>query len=149
MNKRLRKFQSTHPCRVRRSWASTRTITAYFNPRTRVGCDPRRRRKSHKHLFQSTHPCRVRRYIPQGVAVGIKFQSTHPCRVRLKMVLLALLKLAFQSTHPCRVRLVDTVYTDPPYDFNPRTRVGCDRALLPEWRPVSDFNPRTRVGCDR
>ena len=32
--------------------------------------------------------------------------------------------------------------------FNPRTRVGCDRADYAKADPLPHFNPRTRVGCD-
>ena len=35
-----------------------------------------------------------------------------------------------------------------PYDFNPRTPVGCDRRFRSRlWLPTN-FNPRTPVGCD-
>ena len=34
------------------------------------------------------------------------------------------------------------------YNFNPRTRVGCDRAARRKNLWPSYFNPRTRVGCD-
>ena len=33
-------------------------------------------------------------------------------------------------------------------DFNPRTRVGCDRWKIDMVTRIEDFNPRTRVGCD-
>ena len=32
--------------------------------------------------------------------------------------------------------------------FNPRTRMGCDIALLKIVRMLRNFNPRTRMGCD-
>ena len=32
--------------------------------------------------------------------------------------------------------------------FNPRTREGCDRALLGDDMGLGSFNPRTREGCD-
>ncbi|HFU4085308.1 TPA: hypothetical protein ACGO7S_000283 [Streptococcus suis] len=43
----------------------------------------------------------------------------------------------------CEIELYDV------YDFNPRTRVGCDSNLLYDCLDYSNFNPRTRVGCDR
>ena len=33
--------------------------------------------------------------------------------------------------------------------FNPRTRVGCDKAVQADFRTEGSFNPRTRVGCDQ
>ena len=33
-------------------------------------------------------------------------------------------------------------------DFNPRTRVGCDKRCVLAAAKRSNFNPRTRVGCD-
>ena len=56
---------------------------------------------------------------------------------------------AFQSTHPRGVRLGETQFSRRvSYDFNPRTREGCDgrRSRRPSFR--SHFNPRTREGCD-
>ena len=35
----MKEFQSTHPCRVRRSWIYYYWANSDFNPRTRVGCD--------------------------------------------------------------------------------------------------------------
>ena len=38
----------------------------------------------------------------------------------------------------------------PKYDFNPRTREGCDLRLRKRWEMIrDDFNPRTREGCDQ
>ena len=37
----------------------------------------------------------------------------------------------------------------PKYDFNPRTREGCDLRLRKRWEMIrDDFNPRNREGCD-
>ena len=55
----------------------------------------------------------------------------------------------FQSTHPHGVRL--SLGCRPPGRagyFNPRTRMGCDRAFNSSIIRFLDFNPRTRVGCD-
>ena len=32
--------------------------------------------------------------------------------------------------------------------FNPHTREGCDRSMLPSGSTTSYFNPHTREGCD-
>ena len=32
--------------------------------------------------------------------------------------------------------------------FNPRTHIGCDRALVAVLRDAGGFNPRTHIGCD-
>ena len=40
------------------------------------------------------------------------------------------------------------VTVDGQTDFNPRTRVGCDRKMRRSTGIRNDFNPRTRVGCD-
>ena len=55
----------------------------------------------------------------------------------------------FQSTHPRGVRRngFSSRY-HVGYDFNPRTRVGCDRSTTVSPAASSNFNPRTRVGCD-
>ena len=34
--------------------------------------------------------------------------------------------MLFQSTHPCRVRHNEVNIPGTEYNFNPRTRVGCD-----------------------
>ena len=97
------RFQSTHPCGVRRTWGVNRagvTVSIHapvwgatlarcngydrrgFNPRTRVGCD--------LHITPANQQT--------------KFQSTHPCGVRRR-----------QHCKRCSY-----------HRFNPRTRVGCD-----------------------
>ena len=35
------------------------------------------------------------------------------------------------------------------YDFNPRTREGCDVRKSYLWQCGQNFNPRTREGCDK
>ena len=99
-----------------------------FNPRTRVGCDPRSALNSAPWAkFQSTHPRGVRQARhSQRRPVG-QFQSTHPRGVR---------------------RSRGSVSSTASACFNPRTRVGCDLAKSPASRRQRCFNPRTRVGCD-
>ena len=102
---------------------------AYFNPRTREGCDiiPLAFQTQHQ-LFQSTHPRRVRRAEWVEIIAELLFQSTHPRRVRLALQLSTLGILLFQSTHPRRVRLSAGNAVNQKNNFNPRTREGCDRS---------------------
>ena len=122
------RFQSTHPCGVRRYHSHSRTIGRCFNPRTRVGCDSRR------HILPASCTCfnpRTRVGCDQlcvnNLTEPLPFQSTHPCGVRL-MILRSIFYLLvsihapvwgatliitradsycwFQSTHPCGVRLM-------------------------------------------
>ena len=124
----LRRFQSTHPRRVR-------PIVAHDI----VRCS----------WFQSTHPRRVRPAPCNYILCGRKFQSTHPRRVRLcstkqsattirfnprthvgcdlPMPTLTSFSAPFQSTHPRRVRRRFATNDIGPLSFNPRTHVGCDR----------------------
>ena len=121
------KFQSTHPCGVRRAdellklgavevsihapvWGATgfnqwQICPACFNPRTRVGCDS------------------DRSYRPIAL---LAFQSTHPCGVRRSLKTVSERLLMFQSTHPCGVRPRGCHLLAMFASFNPRTRVGCD-----------------------
>ncbi len=54
----------------------------------------------------------------------------------------------FQSTHPRGVRLMYYTQRMEGLNFNPRTRVGCDKFTRRSTRIDLYFNPRTRVGCD-
>ena len=121
----------------------------YFNPRTRVGCDP-----PWKIDYQTTS----------------RFQSTHPCGVR--QIFLPKQTQLYNFNPRTRVGCDKTrcIGKSPKTNFNPRTRVGCDRHQLPfpgrniisihapVWGATpcghqsivncTNFNPRTRVGCD-
>ena len=125
--------------------------SACFNPRTRVGCDLSRRPSEHANTrFQSTHPRGVRLARsapgPDGSGVSIHAPAWGATRLGRPLLLLG-------------------------YCFNPRTRVGCDLSRhvrhgrgrevsihAPAWGAtgsarrrgtgLSCFNPRTRVGCD-
>ena len=124
-------FQSTHPRGVRQrratccppSWTS-------FNPRTRVGCDlaPGLQQNT-QHRFQSTHPRGVRLLPADDLGAVVKVSIHAP---------------AWGATWS-----VPASSGGSGGGFNPRTRVGCDRAARspPRW-PLASFNPRTRVGCD-
>ena len=100
---------------------------ASFNPRTRTGCDTR---------------------VGITFSEAEEFQSTHPYRVRLKLGLHSFEERAFQSTHPYRVRPISKDHKDFIKSFNPRTRTGCDSAVLWGVAIFISFNPRTRTGCD-
>ena len=62
------KFQSTHPRGVRQAPPDDRNrLDRCFNPRTRVGCDERKRQFSGAaKMFQSTHPRGVRHPLLQA-----------------------------------------------------------------------------------
>ena len=78
-----KKFQSTHPRRVR--------PTLYLHHRW-------------QEIFQSTHPRRVRPSTTQKKPQNKIFQSTHPRRVRRVCPISDFVVIIFQSTHPRRVR---------------------------------------------
>ena len=80
------KFQSTHPCGVRKDDCTV--VAAYM-------------------MFQSTHPCGVRKKFDLIGDRSKVFQSTHPCGVRTDNVLGYEHDSTFQSTHPCGVRTVN------------------------------------------
>ena len=99
----------------------------YFNPRTRMGCDDFLPLKVHS-IFISIH----------APAWGAT-QNDRPGRN----------PTGFQSTHPHGVRHPHEVIKKTRFeDFNPRTRMGCDKNSGPQQMPEPYFNPRTRMGCD-
>ena len=130
---RAAKFQSTHPCGVRRESNQYQPLRISFNPRTRVGCDWRILRKW-RYLRSFNPRTRVgcdrsveafnsllARFNPRTrvgcdhtlshTAVGVRFQSTHPCGVRLDFTIISLAIIKFQSTHPCGVRPVSSSFS--------------------------------------
>ena len=164
------RFQSTHPRGVRRAIMTRQEIEDNFNPRTHVGCDPK---KSGADTYV------------------LKFQSTHPRGVRRLNSAIGTDSFLFQSTHPRGVRRPVHDQDQAGDHFNPRTHVGCDSLIAkppcfyqnsihaPTWgatniekgtetphlfqsthprgvrHPIymlstslSYFNPRTHVGCD-
>ena len=145
-------------------------LKIYFNPRTHVGCDLRRRiirldsinfnPRTHvecddnnirgsKTMLISIHAPTwgATRPLDERIAEFI-FQSTHPRGVRHHNAILDGYMSRFQSTHPRGVRLTTTPMTSPPSDFNPRTHVGCDLQKFAVPLQCQHFNPRTHVGCD-
>ena len=121
------KFQSTHPCGVRRE--------LWLNANKLIG-------------FQSTHPCGVRPYISCAFLVirvsihapvwGATLQIVTSGKFVMVSIhapvwgatILAKFGISFwgfQSTHPCGVRQMRYNVIFSKLCFNPRTRVGCDR----------------------
>ena len=113
-----------------------------FNPRTRVGCDSCRNLASLYSLkFQSTHPGGVRRRSGWYIYTLQQFQSTHPGGVRLYIPRSSGPRARFQSTHPGGVRQgigISSVFFAR--DFNPRTRVGCDLVMQQEPAPPAPIS---------
>ena len=104
------------------------------------------------------------------IITNYRFQSTHPRGVRRAVSAARGYQKGFQSTHPRGVRPSFLFPQKGHVNFNPRTHVGCDRAVpgdrgqhlisihAPTWGATvltviwsfsGDFNPRTHVGCDR
>ena len=103
-------------------------ILYHFNPRTRVGCDCGTNLNRNADFLISIHApgwgATQSGYHPDGQRI---FQSTHPGGVRHAFPCLAVGKTLFQSTHPGGVRRNLIRNTIRKINFNPRTRVGCDR----------------------
>ena len=109
--------------------AAFRSLWRYFNPRTRVGCDQLLssivKRLS---LFQSTHPRGVRHQKSFGKPVPFRFQSTHPRGVRRGWAIADIQMKKISIHAPAWGATWETCPTGGcAADFNPRTRVGCDR----------------------
>ena len=124
-------------------------------------------------MFQSTHPRGVRLVVWWRMKrVSRMFQSTHPRGVRRQADLAGRMG-ARVSIHAPAWGATErwSFWTLAQPGFNPRTRVGCDKAKVRTgpWakmfqsthprgvRPLPNglpgrrsrcFNPRTRVGCD-
>ena len=148
---------------------------AYFNPRTRAGCDMDYTLRYRLIADISIHApvlgatALYRKFAKEQVL----FQSTHPCWVRrrsssrrIRTAVISIHAPVLGATCPG-----DLVRRGRCH-FNPRTRAGCDRGNLAKaWEgyiisihaPVlgatsrlsvcsrctsRNFNPRTRAGCD-
>ena len=123
------------------------------------------------HPFQSTHPHGVRLAAKATVTAFVVISIHAPAWGATRKALSQNRSVQFQSTHPHGVRLKPVwpfLQMDP--NFNPRTRMGCDRFReadtramaisihAPAWGATPDrsqrlarpayFNPRTRMGCD-
>ena len=76
-------FQSTLPCRERQHFSYRTTEDEYFNPRSRAGSDCASPVPAFRpSVFQSTLPCRERLGSEQRMITYEVFQSTLPCRER-------------------------------------------------------------------
>ena len=103
-------FQSTHPWRVRPLiFLDHVELGIYFNPRTREGCD--------------SLQCEFWNQLSQiSIHAPVKGATS-------KTILLCIHWQIFQSTHPWRVRRIVFAFSFPVHwNFNPRTREGCDTA---------------------
>ena len=142
-----------------------------FNPRTHMGCDTIKLRKSK--VLGSFNP---RTHMGCDLTIVSLMRrekvSIHaPTWGATQSLLLSLSKSKFQSTHPHGVRplsLHDASYT---HCFNPRTHMGCDDlahvgidrnllfqsthphgvrlSIFGDTSSNTCFNPRTHMGCDR
>ncbi len=111
------------------SWC-TSIISQHFNPRSRVGSDGGWQRKMSGIVwFQSTLPRRERLDWQSKMPIGWEFQSTLPRRERLSVRRIMLSTREFQSTLPRRERLHFSATSHSSENFNPRSRVGSDGAL--------------------
>ena len=121
----LRWFQSTHPRGVRPLLLMIRSSDTSFNPRTRVGCDCFLRIQTTYMLVSIHAPAWGATVAKTSILVG---------------------EMAFQSTHPRGVRPPAKTWRHPhPASFNPRTRVGCDKAIqtgLDVLREFQSTHPR-------
>ena len=145
----------------------------HFNPRTHVGCDHAAGAQSLSLILISIHAPTWGATVEttSNLSGYPEFQSTHPRGVRPSSSLCnSLQALIFQSTHPRGVRQQYADQLAAPFNFNPRTHVGCDAEACKEVRAafefqsthprgvrryfaassveISYFNPRTHVGCD-
>ena len=136
----------------------------YFNPRTRMGCDSARRtREQWQKLFQSTHPHGVRPELPirmyrwrcnfnPRTRMGCDFTSLvdfllpspisihAPAWGATSSDSFSSADFVFQSTHPHGVRharVLSGVRRNQ--NFNPRTRMGCDKRALTKVQKMLGF----------
>ena len=112
------KFQSTHPRRVRLYEIHTCVIIKCFNPRTHVGCDSRSSGFRYENLRFNprTHVGCDLRTCP-APSRRCWFQSTHPRRVRPFALHCFDKGRKFQSTHPRRVRRALFLYNTVKSEF--------------------------------
>ena len=146
-----RRFQSTHPCGVRRErdylemgdWRR-------FNPRTPAGCDHWSRVLGIGAVrFNPRTPAGCDcRYWPDWIS-ALLFQSTHPCGVRHTA------RLPTAGAHGVSIHAPlrgATIGQRRPAGFqrgfNPRTPAGCDLVSSAKGSSHTCFNPRTPAGCD-
>ena len=104
-----------------------------FNPRTRVGCDERKRESfPADEMFQSTHPRGVRREQPVMRQRELSFNPRTRVGCDPSNILTNVAKERVSIHAPAwgatiKKSLPKTAYVG----FNPRTRVGCDHSWVP------------------
>ena len=102
-----------------------------FNPRTRVGCDDQQT-QTMTATEVSIHAPAWGATLVLGVVFQLQaFQSTHPRGVRPCRRAVCRSTHLFQSTHPRGVRPMRIPDRWTHWRFNPRTRVGCDLVVMP------------------
>jgi len=112
-------FQSTRPRGARLDYATILGESGWsFNPRARVGRDIKSSEAVQNCItFQSTRPRGARRYARQAVQWHLLFQSTRPRGARRDCI-------GVPSSRSC---------------FNPRARVGRDKAAMDKSLPKLAF----------
>ena len=143
------KFQSTHPRRVRLYEIHTCVIIKCFNPRTHVGCDSRSSGFRYENLRFNprTHVGCDLRTCP-APSRRCWFQSTHPRRVRPFALHCFDKGRKFQSTHPRRVRRALFLYNTVKSEFQSTHPRRVRQNDVKFAGATVGFNPRTHVGCD-
>ncbi len=163
------RFQSTHPCGVRRTSRWHESWLSSFNPRTRVGCEVLQLYILTILTFQSTHPCGVRRYNLPPSRVPICF--TPRTRVGCEPIKPSYLMSEHVSIHApvwgakimltsqghwMTVSIHAPVWGAKPINLS-AVRYATVSIHAPVWGAkfsneiiviLACFNPRTRVGCE-
>ena len=166
-------FQSTHPRGVRPDGMGCVYQRCYgFNPRTRVGCDIRARPLAAASTCFNPRTRVGCDGLDSKILYAIVKVSIHAPAWGATPPLVSCITTTVVSIHAPAWGATGPAAADfwPGKGFNPRTRVGCDSALLPiaatlSWfqsthprgvrpghgprllRLAGGFNPRTRVGC--
>ena len=112
------RFQSTHPCGMRRQISAMHSFS---------------------YRFQSTHPCGMRLIETGDDMIVDVFQSTHPCGMRLRHQILTYEKECFNPRIPAGCDGDQQYGVMLGQGFNPRIPAGCDNFLgqLNTWTAVS------------
>ena len=109
-------FQSTHPCGVRLCPTIYRIMTICFNPRTRVGCDVYNHAQMLEQRAVSIHAPVWGATVPfPGHQFDLSVSIHAPVWGATVVI-----------TVPCSCNDC----------FNPRTRVGCDSSISPNWNSL-------------
>ena len=172
MIRQTKAFQSTHPRGVRRTKTKRQTCDSCFNPRTRVGCDARK--KARLRMYKSFNPrtrvgcdrffilerSRLSCFNPRTRVGCDEVGSNLPYRRRVSIH-----APAWGATRPRRTtaRPREVSIHAPAWgataDAVPPLLFSSVSIHAPAWGATGAstycftsyirFNPRTRVGCDR